>query len=93
MSETANIAEKIEKGAVVLDVRSGQEFAAGHYPNAINIPVGDVMARSGDVGPKDTPVVVYCESGQRSELARLFLKAAGFTDVTNAGGLREMPPT
>ena len=86
-----NISEKLRNGAVVLDVRSGQEFAAGHYPNAMNIPVGEIMGRTAEVGAKETPVIVYCESGQRSELARLFLKAAGFTDVTNAGGLRDLP--
>ncbi len=85
------VLEKIKSGAAVIDVRSGEEFADGHYEGAKNIPVGEIQARMAEVGPKDKPVVVYCASGARSALAAKLLKAAGYADVLNAGGLDDMP--
>ena len=49
------------------------------------------MGRLSDVGPKEKPVVVYCASGGRSAVAAQILRANGFVDVTNAGGLEDMP--
>ncbi|HUX49506.1 MAG TPA: rhodanese-like domain-containing protein [Spirochaetia bacterium] len=89
---TANvILEKIRTGAAIIDVRTEDEFMDGHYPNAVNIPVNEIMDRAEEIGPKDKPVVVYCESGSRSAYAAMMLKVEGFTDVTNAGGLVDMP--
>lgn len=85
------ILAKIRAGAAVIDVRSPGEFSDGAYPGARNIPVNALPNRLGDVGPKDKPVVVYCASGGRSAVAQQILKASGFTDVTNAGGLEDMP--
>jgi len=85
------ILAKIRAGAAVIDVRSPDEFADGAYPGARNIPVNALVGRLGDVGPKDKPVVVYCASGGRSAVAQQILKANGFADVTNAGGLEDMP--
>ncbi len=75
----------VEGGARLLDVRSPGEFAAGHLPGAVNIPVEVLERRIGDVGPKDRPVVVYCASGSRSAHARNVLKAKGWSDVRNLG--------
>jgi phage shock protein E len=85
------ILAKIKAGAAVIDVRSPDEFADGAYPGARNIPVSLLPNRLADVGPKDKPVVVYCASGGRSAVAQQILKAQGFADVTNAGGLEDMP--
>jgi phage shock protein E len=82
---------KIQSGAAVIDVRSPDEFADGAYPGARNIPVNSLPNRVAEVGPKDKPVVVYCASGSRSAVAQQILKANGFIDVTNAGGLEDMP--
>jgi phage shock protein E len=82
---------KIQSGAAVIDVRSPDEFADGAYPGARNIPVNSLANRVAEVGPKDKPVVVYCASGSRSAVAQQILKANGFIDVTNAGGLEDMP--
>jgi len=89
---TANpIAEKIKTGAAIVDVRTEDEFMDGAYPNAINIPVNEIMDRADEIGPKDRPVVVYCETGSRSAYAAMMLKVEGFTDVINAGGIMDMP--
>lgn len=85
------ILAKIQAGAAIIDVRSPDEFADGAYPGARNIPVNALPNRFSEVGPKDKPVVVYCASGGRSAVAQQILKANGFTDVTNAGGLEDMP--
>jgi len=88
---TNPILAKIHAGAAVIDVRSPDEFADGAYPGARNIPVNALMGRLSDVGPKEKPVVVYCASGGRSAVAAQILRANGFVDVTNAGGLEDMP--
>jgi len=86
-----SIKDKIKAGAAIIDVRTPDEFADGHYEGARNIPVNVLGNRLDDVGPKDRPVVLYCASGARSAMAAKMLKASGFADVTNAGGLDDMP--
>jgi phage shock protein E len=85
------VLEKIRAGATIVDVRTPDEFMDEHYPNAKNIPVNQLQARIAEFGPKDKAVVVYCASGARSAMAAKMLKAAGYADVMNAGGLEDMP--
>jgi phage shock protein E len=85
-------ATKIASGAAVVDVRTPAEYASGHYEGARNIPLNELQARVGELGERDQVLVVYCASGIRSAQAAGILKAAGFTDVTDAGGLRNLPP-
>lgn len=72
---------------VIVDVRTGREFEAGHVPGAIHVPFYTLLVRQDDVpGPRDRPVVVYCEHGPRAGVARLALRLAGFTDVRYLDG-------
>lgn len=87
----SSLIERIRMGAAIVDVRSVDEFEDGHYPNAVNVPVNEIIERAEEIGPKDKPVVVYCETGSRSAYAAMILKAKGFKDVVNAGGLMDMP--
>jgi phage shock protein E len=87
----SNIKEMIKGGAKVVDVRSPDEFADGAYPGAVNIPLGSLGSRLGELGSKNVPIVLYCASGARSAQAARLLKQAGFTEVVNAGGLDDMP--
>jgi phage shock protein E len=87
----ATIKEKIAAGAKVVDVRSPAEFMDGAYPGAINIPLPLLPLRIAELEPRDSSIVLYCESGARSGHAARFLKQNGFTDVVNAGGLDDMP--
>ncbi len=87
----SDIKSKIKAGATIVDVRSKDEFNDGAYPGARNIPINQLMSRLDDVGPKDKAVILYCASGSRSSVALQMLKANGFTDVVNAGGLEDMP--
>jgi phage shock protein E len=87
--------KKIAAGAVVIDVRTTDEYADDHVPNATNIPVQDMGTRMADVdklvqGDKSRPIVVYCASGGRAGKAKAMLDAAGYKNVTNGGGLDDL---
>jgi len=75
----------VGSGARLVDVRASFEFAAGHIPGAINLPVQQVRERQQELGPKDKPIVVYCRSGHRSQVAYDELKSAGFTQLYDLG--------
>ncbi|WP_038057408.1 rhodanese-like domain-containing protein [Thermus amyloliquefaciens] len=75
----------LEAGAVVVDVRTPQEFASGHVPGALNLPV-EAIAQWGDSLPKDKPVYLYCRSGNRSRQAAEYLKKKGYTNLYNLEG-------
>lgn len=77
----------VESGAVLLDVRSPDEFASGHLPKAVNVPVQELGARVGELGRKERPVVVYCHSGMRSSTAARVLRRNGFRDVHDLGAM------
>lgn len=65
-------------GALVLDVRTREEFASGHVLGAVNIPVQELAARIVEVGDRSRRVVVYCRSGGRSASAAGILEKAGY---------------
>lgn len=81
---------KIQQGARVVDVRTPAEYGAGHYEGATNIPLQELQGRLAELGDRQKPLVVYCASGMRSAQAAKLLVAAGFTDVTNAGSLKNL---
>lgn len=84
------IRQKISAGALVVDVRTPEEFARGHYKGSINIPLKELPQRLNEFGPKNAPLVVYCRTGNRSGKAKSILLQNGFSDVTNGGGFRNM---
>jgi rhodanese-related sulfurtransferase len=73
-----------EQRPFILDVRTSQEFAAGHLPDAVNIPVDDLRSRLGEI-PSDRDIAAYCQVGQRGYLATRILRQAG-RQVANIGG-------
>lgn len=81
----AEARQLVQAGARLVDVRTPGEFAAGHLPGALNLPVQQLDARVAELGPKNAAVVVYCRSGHRSGNAARMLKSAGFTAVHNLG--------
>lgn len=85
------IKAKIASGALIVDVRTVGEYQSGHFPGALNIPVDQVEKRISEFGEKDKPIIVYCASGGRSGSAKSYLESIGFTNITNAGGLSNMP--
>ncbi len=74
-----------EAGAFMLDVREISEWNEGHIPGATLISLGVLEGRVDEV-PSDIPIVVYCRSGNRSQVGRDILIQAGFTSVTSMSG-------
>lgn len=74
-----------EDGAVLIDVRTKEEYNEGHLDNAINIPYDVIVSNIKE--DKDTPIVVYCKSGARSAKAAKSLEDAGFTKVYDLGAM------
>lgn len=75
----------VADGATLLDVRTPAEFAQGHLPGALNIPVQELPQRVGELPDAERPVVVYCAMGGRSASAAALLKKAGFSRVLDLG--------
>ena len=89
-TEKAMVQQANTKG-VWIDVRSAEEFNAGHLQDAVNIPHDQILERIQSVSPdKDAPVNLYCRSGRRAESALNELKKAGYTNVTNHGGYEDL---
>ena len=80
----------VPEGALVVDVRTVEEFEGGHYPGALNVPVDEVLEHLDVFGAKDRSIIVYCRSGFRSSRAKMLLKESGYTDVKNGGSLGDM---
>ena len=78
---------RAEKGAVILDVRTRQEYRQERIPGSINIPLDELSVIPSMVPEKSTPVFVHCLSGARSSTAAKILKNAGYTNVTDIGGI------
>ena len=78
--------EKIHQGAIVIDVRTPNEFSQGHLPNAINIPHQQILdgIKKHNLNPK-TSIVLYCKSGNRSGIAQDVLKQYGYSNTYNGG--------
>ena len=73
-----------DKGAIILDVRTPQEFSTGHIKGAVNIPVDQLASRLTELQQKGKPVITCCRSGARSAMAKASLAAAGI-EVYNGG--------
>lgn len=72
---------------IVIDVRSKEEWDAGHAEQAVHIPHTEIAQRISEVtDDKDARIIVYCAVGGRAEKARASLERLGFTNVENAGG-------
>ena len=81
----------IEDGALLIDVRSAEEFAGGHIEGATNIDWDNTDALIAAIGEdKHRPVVVYCRSGNRAGKSAIELSARGYTSVFNASGLEAL---
>ena len=78
---------RAREGAVLLDVRTPEEYREGHIPGSINVPLQSIDKVDLAVAGKDKTVFVYCRSGARSSQAVAFMKQMGYTEVHNIGGI------
>ena len=79
--------------AVILDVREQDEYDAGHIPGAVLLPVGTINEETAvsAIPEKDTVVLVYCRSGNRSKTASQSLVDLGYTRIYEFGGIKDWP--
>ncbi|MFA9388524.1 MAG: FAD-dependent oxidoreductase [Prolixibacteraceae bacterium] len=76
---------------IVVDVRTAEEFAEGAFPDALNIPLDELMHRFEELGKNASrEIVVYCATGARSAYAQRLLMQVGYANVKNGGGLNSM---
>ncbi|WP_374971374.1 rhodanese-like domain-containing protein [Terrabacter sp. BE26] len=75
--------------AVLVDVREADEWAAGHAPGAVHIPLGELPGRLGELPETDDAVAVVCRSGGRSARAVQWLAHQGYDVVNVEGGMLE----
>jgi rhodanese-related sulfurtransferase len=80
----ADVADELPANTTLLDVREDDEWQAGHAPNALHIPLGELAARLGEL-PADNTLYVVCRAGGRSARATAYLNANGW-DATNVDG-------
>lgn len=77
----------VEGGALLVDVRSEGEYRDGGIQGSINIPIQELSGRADELGDQDREIVVYCQSGSRSAMAKRLLESKGFTKVYDLGGM------
>lgn len=90
---------KSTPGAVLVDVREPDEFASGHIPGAVNLPLSGIQNMSASAGvqsvfegsavSKDTVMFIYCLRGSRSMRAAGILKKMGYQNVKSIGGIKQ----
>lgn len=84
----ATARQLLHSGALIIDVRSPEEFRSGHVATAIHVPLGELSDRMPSlVGDVHKPLLVHCLSGGRSALAVKRLRELGYTEVYNLGSL------
>ena len=91
MQEAVEMMEK-EEDYIILDVRTEQEFAAGHIPGAILVPNETIGTKEIPLlSDKDQLIMVYCRSGNRSKQASGKLVQLGYTNIVEFGGINSWP--
>jgi phage shock protein E len=91
IASSRRLRELIDGGALVVDVRTPEEFAEGHAEGALNIPLDVIVQRSAELGDPAGQIILYCRTGNRSGQAIARLRRQGFQALTNGGGLDNMP--
>ncbi len=86
MGSKTDYAQLVEAGAIILDVRSKEEFQTGHIRNSVNIPVDQLIRNLNKLKDKGKPIITCCASGMRSASAKNLLKSHGYSEVYNGGG-------
>lgn len=90
--EEAKTLMDTETDYIILDVRTAEEYAEGHIPNAVNLDHEDVPSKAEAMLPdKDALILVYCRSGRRSKIAAEALVELGYSNVKEFGGIIDWP--
>ena len=88
-AEAVDVKTLVQNGALIVDVRTPDEFRSGHVKGAINIPLGTIANNASKLTKHQGAIVAYCRSGNRSSIAVSEMKAMGL-EAYNGGGVGEM---
>ncbi len=88
-NKAKQVQEFISRGAVILDVRTKEEFKAGHIKGAKHIPLEQISGRLAEARKWEKPIICYCRSGMRSGTAASILRNHGL-EAMNGGGLHQL---
>jgi len=80
----AKLAEMLKNGALIVDVRTPEEYKSGHIKESVNIPLNKIPNKLNELKRKNRPIITCCRSGARSGMAADQLKRAGI-EVENGG--------
>lgn len=80
----------LRRGAIIIDVRTPQEYDLGHIPDAFNIPVDRISVSAERIKASGLPVVLCCDSGARSNIALRQLKIKGLKELYNGGNWKNV---
>ena len=86
----ADVQANMNNGAILLDVRDEDEFKAGHIVDATHFSLKSIENGETPNVAKNTQLYVYCRSGNRSAQAKQLLENAGFTNITDLGGISDV---
>ena len=81
------IKNDIANNGQLIDVRTSEEYAAGHIDGSINLSLQDIQAGKYPTAAKDKPIYIYCRSGNRSGQAKTLLKSSGYKNITDLGAI------
>jgi rhodanese-related sulfurtransferase len=85
-AELSSLLASPQSSLLLLDVRTADEFAAGHIKGAVLAPYDELAATFAEKD-RDRPIVVYCRSGRRSAIAKATLESMGYRNVSDFGGI------
>ncbi len=84
--ETVDFSQMVKNGAMIIDVRTPQEYRGGHIKGSKNIPLGEIAGALNTLKDKNKVYITCCASGMRSSSARAIMKRNGYQNVYNGGG-------
>ena len=84
--DKTDYAALLEEGAIILDVRTKNEYDGGHIKSSVNIPVDQLQKNLSKLKDKNKPIITCCASGMRSASAKSILQNNGYKNVHNGGG-------
>ena len=87
--DDTKLKEAIQTGAILIDVRSAEEFATGNIKGSVNIPL-DRLGSQMQVLKKHKPIVVFCRRGNRSNTAKAILQQKGFSNIIDGGSINSV---
>ena len=79
----------VPENALLIDVRTAEEFNEGHVENAINVPLQNISSISSVAPDKNTVLYLYCRSGRRVKMAISELQKLGYNNLHDLGGMQE----